>query len=108
MPPTVSTVSTHELLAAELAAQREILNDCNAGLELADPEELDPAARSDLLAQRQTALERIAEITAALHRLADGTYGTCDHCGGAIAAARLEALPTARHCIRCAIAARHR
>lgn len=40
-------------------------------------------------------------IDAALTRLSDGTYGTCDDCGQPIPMARLNAEPTARRCIRC-------
>jgi RNA polymerase-binding transcription factor DksA len=43
----------------------------------------------------------IAEINTALLRLKNGTYGICTACGKPIDAARLEALPTASHCIRC-------
>jgi DnaK suppressor protein len=43
----------------------------------------------------------LAEIDAALARIATGTYGTCETCGGAIAEARLEALPYALQCIDC-------
>lgn len=46
----------------------------------------------------------LAEIDAALRRLDDGTYGTCDRCGGEIGDRRLEARPVARTCIRCAAA----
>ncbi|HEU5421466.1 MAG TPA: TraR/DksA C4-type zinc finger protein [Streptosporangiaceae bacterium] len=44
----------------------------------------------------------LAAIDAALSRLAAGSYGTCARCGGAIAAARLAARPTAGTCIDCA------
>jgi len=38
-----------------------------------------------------------------LHALEQGDgYGTCERCGGAIGAERLEARPTARTCIACA------
>jgi DnaK suppressor protein len=52
-----------------------------------------------LIAQARTTL---AEIDAAERRLAEGGYGRCESCGGAIAAARLEARPVARTCISCA------
>ncbi|MCD9197185.1 TraR/DksA family transcriptional regulator [Aeromicrobium wangtongii] len=35
-------------------------------------------------------------------RLHAGTYGRCESCGEVIAAARLEARPTARRCVACA------
>lgn len=44
----------------------------------------------------------IAEIDAALRRLAEDTYGTCEGCGEPIAEARLQALPATRFCMACA------
>ncbi len=44
----------------------------------------------------------LAEVDRALAKLADGTYGTCDGCGAAIPAARLEARPATATCIECA------
>ncbi|MCF6377077.1 TraR/DksA family transcriptional regulator [Nocardioides KLBMP 9356] len=44
----------------------------------------------------------LAELDAALARVDAGTYGVCERCGAPIGAARLEALPAARLCIRCA------
>ena len=41
----------------------------------------------------------IAEIDAALGRIADGTYGLCTSCGKPIGVDRLEAVPYATHCI---------
>jgi DnaK suppressor protein len=48
-------------------------------------------------------LERSEErVRRALAKLADGTYGTCDACGGPIAPKRLEAVPESVLCIECA------
>jgi RNA polymerase-binding transcription factor DksA len=44
----------------------------------------------------------LAETNAALARLDAGTFGLCATCGKAIAKTRLDALPYARECIRCA------
>ncbi len=46
--------------------------------------------------------QHLADIEAAEQRLADGTYGICERCGGLIPEGRLEARPTARTCIACA------
>ena len=43
-----------------------------------------------------------ARITRALAKLAEGSYGLCDRCGNAIAAARLQAAPESVLCIECA------
>ena len=40
-------------------------------------------------------------IDAALARIAGGEYGKCINCGEPILEKRLEAVPWARHCIRC-------
>jgi RNA polymerase-binding protein DksA len=47
---------------------------------------------------------QLAEVEAAIARLAAGTYGICEQCGQPIATARLEARPTARTCMDCASA----
>jgi RNA polymerase-binding transcription factor len=43
----------------------------------------------------------LREIDAALARIADGTYGACELCGGAIGRDRLRALPEIRRCVTC-------
>jgi RNA polymerase-binding protein DksA len=45
------------------------------------------------------AQQTIAEIDAALQRIEDGSYGTCEVCGKPIGAERLSAIPWARLCI---------
>jgi len=40
----------------------------------------------------------LQELVAALRRINDGTYGTCENCGEVIREERLQALPYARHC----------
>lgn len=42
-----------------------------------------------------------ADVTAALARLANGSYGVCIDCGDDIGIPRLDAYPTAKRCIRC-------
>jgi RNA polymerase-binding protein DksA len=53
------------------------------------------------LALRERNQQQLAAIEAALARLEAGTYGSCVRCGNAIAPERLEALPSAAHCIDC-------
>ena len=57
--------------------------------------------RSQVDALAQQARSHLDEVDAALARLDDGSYGTCERCGGPIARARLEARPTARTCVTC-------
>ena len=67
------------------------------------PDRADPAsALSDHgreSAILEAAGERIAEVTAALVRLEDGSWGVCVDCGQPIPEARLEARPEATRCV---------
>lgn len=44
----------------------------------------------------------VRQTTRALQRIEDGVYGVCAGCGGAIHPERLEAIPIADRCGRCA------
>lgn len=46
--------------------------------------------------------EMLGEISHALQRLEEGEYGVCEGCGEDIPQRRLEALPWARFCVKCA------
>ena len=52
-----------------------------------------------LMATEEETLELVER---ALDRIRTRTYGVCEECGGVIAKKRLEAIPFAPHCIRCA------
>ncbi|MBI4241605.1 MAG: TraR/DksA family transcriptional regulator [Candidatus Rokubacteria bacterium] len=43
----------------------------------------------------------LKEVTTALQKIEEGSFGTCERCGEPIAEKRLEALPFARYCIGC-------
>ncbi len=45
---------------------------------------------------------RLRDITAALAKFEQGTYGVCEVCGNEIDIARLEAIPYTPVCLRCA------
>jgi len=44
----------------------------------------------------------LEQIEAALERVEDGTYGMCEECGARIPKSRLQAIPYATMCVRCA------
>lgn len=44
----------------------------------------------------------LVDVTRALEKLDDGSYGGCDRCGTVIPPERLEILPWASLCVRCA------
>jgi len=42
------------------------------------------------------------QVEAAIHRIEDGGYGRCEDCGEEIPRPRLDAIPYAAECVRCA------
>jgi DnaK suppressor protein len=52
-----------------------------------------------LLGSEEDALE---QIEAAIERIENGSYGECETCGLKIPKSRLEAIPYAAQCVRCA------
>lgn len=58
--------------------------------------------RSQVDALIHQAIAHLSEVDAAIARLDDASYGTCQVCGGTIPPARLEVRPMARTCVGCA------
>ncbi|MCO1593962.1 TraR/DksA C4-type zinc finger protein [Micromonospora sp. RHAY321] len=79
--------------ATQTARLRE-LTELNA--DTGDPSEAHHQAAL-LVATRRN----IEQITGALSRISDGTYGACEKCRQSIPAERLEVLPHARFCVPC-------
>ncbi len=53
------------------------------------------------LALHENARQLLTQVTNALDRFEQGTYGVCERCKAEIDPARLEALPYATLCLRC-------
>ena len=60
-----------------------------------------PAASRPLLRQAVVERRALAEIEAALSRLASGRFGRCERCGDPVAPARLRRAPQVRYCGSC-------
>ena len=58
--------------------------------------------RQQVVALLESARAQLVAVDDALARVAAGTYGVCETCGGEIAPERLEAIPGTRTCITCA------
>ncbi|MCA9101146.1 MAG: TraR/DksA family transcriptional regulator [Pirellulales bacterium] len=54
------------------------------------------------LSLMETEGDTLDAIEAALERIEDGTYGQCDECGVKIPKTRLNAIPYASYCVKCA------
>ena len=52
-----------------------------------------------LMGSEEDALD---QIEAAIERIENGSYGQCEECGAKIPKSRLEAIPYAAQCVRCA------
>ena len=94
-------------LEAQLAELEDRLSRLDRDLsETPDPDSSERAVQMEddeaLEGQAQVVSSEIASVRRALERIADGSYGTCTHCGEAIAEGRLEARPEAAMCIDCA------
>jgi DnaK suppressor protein len=64
------------------------------------------AERGEVDALVGTLRDTLSDVDIALAKIDDDSYGLCEQCGGSIGEARLEAMPAARLCIRCASARR--
>lgn len=86
----------HALAAAEHETR-------DAAARHADP--ADQAAseyeRQSLVHKAATARQMLKNLTQALERMRQETFGECAECGGDIELKRLEAIPWARYCVRC-------
>jgi len=100
-----STLET--LLATTLAQRAEDLVEerdmAPAQGEVIDPAERAGSRQSDSIAQALEAqhIREELELEAALHRLAQGSFGRCTDCGERISPQRLQANPQASRCLGC-------
>lgn len=89
----------HEQLA-ELAATEGAAQATGTPVEALDAS-ADNARAQVSLVIAAAAIRALADIDAAIERMDAGRYGNCEHCGQAIPAERLEAIPQAAYCMRC-------
>lgn len=113
---TLKTSRLHDRLLADRLATAELVAALEAEVEAfqesrrdtttddgQDPE--GPAIdfeRSQVTVGLRQARTHLDQIEAALIRMDEGNYGTCVRCADAIPVARLDAVPHATHCVRCA------
>ena len=100
VPTTRGTPLTERQLAdlrAQLEQQRRFRLDQLAALRTGDARHGGEIA--DTL--RVGAQAALADVTDALRRMAEGSYGTCADCGTDLPVERLEVLPQVGRCISC-------
>ena len=108
-PPGDALAERRRRLTAQVAALERAFDALVAATEGANTDdEHDPEGatiafeRSQLSASLAAARSGLAEVEHALARVAAGTYGRCETCGGPIPPGRLEALPATTTCVGCA------
>jgi len=106
--PRAALAAARERALARLAAlEREFGGIVAAARDVGTDDEHDPEGatlayeRQHVAALADAARAALAEIEAALARLSDGRYGSCETCGAAISRDRLAARPAARTCVGC-------
>jgi RNA polymerase-binding transcription factor DksA len=62
----------------------------------------DDMAKNEYLAAREVLVNRLKTLSRAEEKVREGTYGRCDSCSEPIPDRRLQAVPGAVHCVRCA------
>ena len=97
-----------DTLARLAALEQEFAGIVESAESAGTDDEHDPEGATIAFERQHTAAlvsqlrQHLAQIDAALLRLADGSYGMCATCGRPIGAARLAARPVATTCIGCA------
>jgi RNA polymerase-binding transcription factor DksA len=106
VPPDAPTIDYRQLLESERRQLQSELSELGFGESGGLDYDPNFADSSQVTAERGEAgvlagqlRETLDEVALAITRLENGTYGTCEVCGVAIAPARLEAMPATRFCI---------
>ncbi len=111
---------SYEVPAVEILAERRAILDRLAMLDqssvmreravagdntpVSDPleEAQEATSKLDLLATRGVLVARLKSLARTFQKIREGTYGRCDQCEEPIPLLRLQAVPEAVYCIRCA------
>lgn len=114
MPTTAASTPLHQQRADTLhqrQAELRALLQAAAGLGISGDNTAEVVDFKDVAAEETRALvdevtlahaaDELAQVTAALGRIGDGTYGWCEDCAEAIDERRLLALPATRFCTAC-------
>ncbi|MEU4680306.1 TraR/DksA C4-type zinc finger protein [Micromonospora sp. NPDC023737] len=92
------TALLRELLDRQLGEHTNQLTERTMRARQPDQGGHDPDTLRELI---EGARKGVGDVTQALKRMSEGSYGVCEGCGQDIPTARLEILPAARHCVPC-------
>ena len=103
---TLAASLDQELAHERREFRREELPDVAGGPMPSTEDRVDAGAQEVEVGLIATSERLLGDVMAALDKLDDGTFGVCEDCARPISQGRLDALPYARTCIRCARAAK--
>jgi DnaK suppressor protein len=95
-------------LVAELTALTEVKLDPHATIgfgKRVGEGTSEAIARIERVGQADALTSKLNDVSRALEKIDDGTYGFCDRCGAAIPDERIQARPWSTSCLRCSGAA---
>lgn len=95
----------HQLEELGAAESGDLRSDIDFGGSFADAASV-TAERTEVLGLVESLKNQLDAVDSALAHIEAGTYGTCDNCGNAIGADRLEFRPASVLCINCKNASR--
>jgi DnaK suppressor protein len=100
---TSRLIARRDALRRSLAEEVSRLREPTEVLGYGDHVDAAVDSASDEICARLAEIEsrQLAEIERTLRRIAEGSYGRCESCGGRIPAPRLNALPHTTRCIGC-------
>jgi DnaK suppressor protein len=97
-----------KLLQQKLLLEKSMLSAVEQGRETMAEDTQDPADQAVFSYQKELLFSQgthghaqLNMVREAIHRLKDGSFGECLHCGNEIGSKRLEAVPWSRYCIAC-------
>ena len=96
-------VKRRDALRKALSGDLESLSEYASTFEVGDTADAAVDTANDEISTQLAEIEsrELEQIENALRRIEQGMYGSCEHCGGKIAEARLNALPYTSTCIEC-------
>ena len=95
--------SLYEGMRREIISTLNTNSSCELDIDGDDIDQVQGKALSEVMnALSKRDIGRLSRIESALKKIEDGSFGTCESCGGKIGEKRLEALPGTDLCVQCA------
>lgn len=108
MPTAKKIEQLKSMLETRIAETQRAVADAEQEMRAISARQADSADQAAAEYDRQTlahkaalARQTLRNLTQALERMRQGTFGECAECGNDIEAKRLEAIPWARYCLKC-------